>query len=159
MLHRTYIQLHKYKSMIILLTRDRHFSSLHFTSLHFTARRFTLLRCTSIHFTSHHFASLQFTSLHFTSLHVTLLHCTSCPTFLIFLHLITRVPFCKTYKKWCSSLWYFIQSPVATFPFGPNTFPSTLFSVILIVQRDSKRLIQFHTSLFPELYMVCEWST
>ena len=27
------------------------------------------------------------------------------------------------------------------------------------VQRDSKRWTQFRTSIFPELYMVCEWST
>jgi len=28
-----------------------------------------------------------------------------------------------------------------------------------IIQRDSKRCTQFRTSVFPELYMVCEWST
>jgi hypothetical protein len=28
-----------------------------------------------------------------------------------------------------------------------------------IIQRDSKRGTQFRTSIFPELYMVCEWST
>ena len=29
----------------------------------------------------------------------------------------------------------------------------------MYIQDDSKRLTQFHTSIFPELYMVCEWST
>jgi len=29
----------------------------------------------------------------------------------------------------------------------------------LKIQRDSKRWTQFRTSVFPELYMVCEWST
>ena len=27
------------------------------------------------------------------------------------------------------------------------------------IQDDSKRWTQFRTSIFPELYMVCEWST
>jgi hypothetical protein len=31
--------------------------------------------------------------------------------------------------------------------------------IILNTQRDSKRWTQFRTSVFPELYMVCEWST
>ena len=30
---------------------------------------------------------------------------------------------------------------------------------ITIIQRDSKRWTQFRKSIFPEIYMVCEWST
>jgi len=29
----------------------------------------------------------------------------------------------------------------------------------LNIQRDSKRWTQIPTAIFPELYMVCEWST
>jgi len=32
-------------------------------------------------------------------------------------------------------------------------------SVLYDMQRDSKRRIQFRTSVFPELYMVCELPT
>ena len=41
-----------------------------------------------------------------------------------------------------------------------GTTPLSLDEISLnVIQRDSKRLTQFHTSIFPELYMVCEWST
>ena len=46
-MHRTYIQPHNYKSVIIHFTKDHHITSLHFTTLHspfFTSLRFWTFR-------------------------------------------------------------------------------------------------------------------
>ena len=53
----------------------------------------------------------------------------------------------------------FVSSPQYIYAFHVvlNAKKNHYFCVKM--QRDSKRWTQFRTSIFPELYMVCEWST
>jgi hypothetical protein len=100
-----------------------------------------------IHFSSRHFTIYQFTSLHFPS----------CPTLLILLHLITNVQFCRTYKKLCPSLWYFLQSPVTHFHLGPNTSLSALFSIILTAYSFFNVRDQVSHNIFWDIHTYWRW--
>ena len=68
----------------------------------------------------------SFTKTLFTSLLSPI--CATCPTYLILLHLFTRIVFGKQYRSLSSSLRSFIHSPVTWPLLGPNIPLSTLFS-------------------------------